>query len=186
MTNVDGMNGLETDIGVQFSLAIGKNADALNRQAKAIAALASKVATPVNVRLPLTSLVVPANGFGIIGNNQTAGPTSGYFWDIRAINICGSDPSAVLSGTAYVFISGSYPSPAVSSIAGLMDAADWRDKASSLPAVAFYGAGQMRLRANEQLYIAVTGATSGQSIQAAITVDIYQDGATTEGFLGAQ
>jgi hypothetical protein len=143
--------------------------------------LADKLVQAANRPLPqpvfgrvATSGLAPASG-PLILKFPLAGPDQGHFWYIRSITVGGLAVGTAAAGTADVFISAA-DLRSITSLAAI-GLADWRDHFTSLPVVSqFYGTGSMPLRFNEEIYIAVSGGTSGQMYVASCQFQDYEEG----------
>ena len=84
------------------------------------------------------------------------GPPLGRAWVLRRLLVGGTDPTVAVAGSAYCFASS----------AGDRDqliTATCFDWAASLPLVGFYTSRQVVVNSGQQLWVVVTGATSGTS-----------------------
>lgn len=103
------------------------------------------------------------------------GPPQGMFWYVRSIVVGGLDPTVVAAGAADVYvIAGAGSVSSASFIPSLMD---WRDRANSLPTIAFYGRGELELRMAESLTIRFSGCTNGQTYACGMRCEQYQESA---------
>ena len=127
--------------------------------------------------------------FGRIAANEAApssgilvlplyGPQQGYFWFIRSIVVGGLTPTTSTAGRADVFVSASdFRSQTTLAAIGL---GDWRDQVAALPAVAFYGRGELPLRMNEELFIVISSGTNAQQYVAAIQFEQFEEAANAQ------
>lgn len=179
------MSGIEigTDVAARFELALGRNAEALDKNTKA-ASLAYRTATPAPIRL-IFSATVPASGLTFLASQQDSGPDMGFIWHVRSIIISGIDPSAATAGSAFVYVSAADPRTTSLATIGSLNVGDLRDFTTSLPYKQFYGRGELPLRLNEELFIAVAGATAGTQIMAAVQAENFMEGAGESGYGGS-
>lgn len=163
--------GLFADLAAKLDLHIGS----VSKMTKAITAGQRRPpAQPVFGRTVASGLA-PATG-PLILRFPLAGPDQGHFWYVRNLVIGGLTEATVAAGTAGIYVSASSltSQPSLAAI-GL---ADLRDRASSFPAVAFYGRGELPLRLNEELFIIVSGGTSGQQYVAGLQFEDFEEAAT--------
>lgn len=164
-------NGVVADLCAKLDLHIGS----MSKMTSAITAGQRRPpAQPVFGRTVATGLA-PASG-PLILRFPLAGPDQGHFWYVRNIVIGGLSEATVAAGTAGIYVSASAlnSQPTLAAI-GL---GDLRDRASSFPAVAFYGRGELPLRLNEELFIIISGGTSGQQYVAGLQFEDFQEAAT--------
>lgn len=86
------------------------------------------------------------------------GPNYGRVWEVRALVIGGLTFSTAAAGTAEVYQSSGQPT---SRTLALLD-----DQANALPSVAFYSAGQLRVRHPNHLWVVIHTPTASQAYQA--------------------
>lgn len=157
----------------ELKLAIGDVSSRIKNQTE-MQRLASKATQPAFARIPLSG-IVPASGFLVLPVQNQVGPEQGRFWYVRSIVVGGTAPGAAVTGRADVFVSAaSFQNYTALAQIGM---ADWRDQTATIPSVAFYGRGEITMRVSENLYIVVSGATNGQQIQAALTIEEYEEAA---------
>lgn len=144
---------------------------------------------------PIERALTNAGNFpasGVMGLN-IGGPQQGRVWRVRSIAVGGSTPTTTEAGRADVFVaeaaqqvlsgapaSGSQPGHGgVIFSSGLAAGCTnkWRDQASALPLVAFYGFGDLTVHAGEQLWIVFSGGTSTDLLIANIRVDDFETAA---------
>lgn len=123
------------------------------------------------------SVVLNSNGYGVI-RFDLAGPNQGYVWHLKSLAIGGSDPTVTVDGRADIYVLAS-DIRQTQSIAEL-GLGGWRDSITALPAVGSYGEGECFLHANEELWIVISGGTSGQPINAIATVQNVQEAANKQ------
>lgn len=126
--------------------------------------------TPRLVRLN-GAVVIPAGGFAWIPLNFR-GPDSGHFWMVRQIVIGGLTPITAAAGRADVFVSAQDFTNSTLAAVGLLD---WRDQATALPLVGPYGKGEMYVKADEYLQIAISNGTPGQQYVCGVMVEDFQE-----------
>lgn len=100
-------------------------------------------------------------------------PGQGSYWLVRQITVGGVKRSDVRAGTADVYVCGTDPTNTLQVI-------DWRDTASALPLIAFYGRGEMHVSPGSHLWVVFSGGTSGQQYNAAASVEVVTAGALQE------
>lgn len=130
---------------------------------------AKRYDVPISTKRPY-SLVMPASGLGEV---DLGGPNQGRVWNVRSITVSGTDPSVAVTGRLDVYVTGSNLGQftALSSIG----TADWRDYSSSLPSVAFYGVGEMRVLPNERLRLIFSTVAGGTNLSGSILVEDFED-----------
>lgn len=146
-------------IDARLSLTLGHVDDAVTAMRRT---LQHQPITPTYARL-MGSAVADANGVATVvlaGN----GPTMGRMWHVRNIVVGGTDPTVTAAGVADVFIIAAATGPDSPSLT------EWRDRATTLPLPAFYGVGEMVVRAQERLVIRFSAATTDQQYAAAASI----------------
>jgi hypothetical protein len=171
MTMTDRGPGLHVDLDAYFDLALNKaatriGADVERRFERAIRRVPAQ---PFNARTA-GSVIMGSSGTGVIG---LSGPSQGKFWYIRSLVVGGVTPTTIAAGRADLFVGASRQVVDASSLS----LADWRDVALTLPAVAFYGRGEVTMRHNELAYFALSSATNGQEYVAGITLEEFEEAA---------
>lgn len=126
----------------------------------------------------------PINGYRVVQSGIAAGglvivrfggPDQGHVWNVQSITVGGLSPTTVAAGRADVYITAmDLRSQGTLANLGL---ADWRDQATALPLVAFYGENQMFCRLNEELYVVISNATNGQQYVAVAQVQDIEESA---------
>lgn len=161
------MSNIELDAGLvgELSLHLGRQTKALERLVE-MQRQASLVSQPFWYREAVDG-IVPASGILVLAFPI---PPMGEYHDVRQLGVGGISPTIASAGIADVFVSA----------ADLRNAAtpmlqDWRDRASTLPLVAFYGEGEMSLR-GQALQVRFSGATPGQTYSASLTVKVFREG----------
>ena len=175
MESTNGDRGLFTDLCAKLDLSIG-SVDKLTGQL-ARPRKRKPPAQPVFGRVR-ASVVVGSSGVAVMRFDQ-GGPTQGYFWYIRSIVIGGENPLTTAAGKAFVYVIAGHSAEEIGTLAGL-GLSDWRDQATSLPNVAFYGRGELPLRFNERLSIVLSGATGDQQYVAAAQFEQFEEGSVSE------
>lgn len=131
---------------------------------------------------------------GVMALNM-GGPEQGRVWQVRSIAVGGATPITTEAGRADVLVAmtaaqvlanittaGSQPGAggvylATGFVAGSLNS--WRDQATTLPNVAFYGLGDLAVHASEQLWIVFSSGTNTDLLIANIRVDDYETAAYT-------
>lgn len=174
----DTQNGSHLDIMASINLALGRLNKHIDEQARRWERNAKKASAPVLGKVAYSGQA-NAGGFAILlnqGGHLIDGPDQGNIWFIRRITICGPDPSATVTGSAFVFVSAMDYSGTVTSIAG-MGSMDLQDFTNTIPNVSFYGRGEMALRFNESITIAVQGVPANQVIVGSYAFEQFEEGA---------
>ena len=101
------------------------------------------------------------------------GPQQGFVFELRNLVVGGLAVDTVVAGTAYVFVRGTPPS-------AQMTSAQWgvtglRDIATSLPLPAYYGRGQVTVRANQKLWIMLLNYTTSTDYVVNAEFESYQE-----------
>lgn len=117
------------------------------------------------------TVVIP--GGGTVGTVWLKGPTKGRFWYVRKMRVSGITPATTAAGRADVFVG----TQDLRGITALNQApiAMWKDQAATIPLVASYGHGELRIASQEQVFIVFSGATAGQVYVASIEAFEYPD-----------
>lgn len=129
---------------------------------------------------------------GVLGLNMGT-PQQGRVWQVRSIAVGGSTPTTTEAGRADILVAQSMGQvlagvPATGSqpghggvvfasgfAAGAVNA--WRDQATSLPNVAFYGHGDLAVHAGEILWVVFSSGTSTDLLIANVRIDDYETAA---------
>lgn len=106
------------------------------------------------------------------------GPDQGHFWYVRQLIVGGATRTTMAAGSCDVFVSASDLTGQASLAA--IGLGDERDFSSALPNNAFYGRGEIPLRMNEELFVVISGSTSGQQYVAALSFEDFEEGATAQ------
>lgn len=167
----DGDSGNFLDIALGLDLKLGS----MGKTLKDIQAQAARAESPVFSRY-ISSGIVPASGFLVLGNG--ASPTMGHVWYIRSIAISSTAPGTIVDGRADVFVSAQDLRNVTNM--NLIGMQDWRDQATSLPNIAFYGKGELPLHGQEQLAIVLSGGTLNQNVVAGIQFEQFQEAASVQ------
>lgn len=165
--------GALAELGAKIDLHIGsvdKLADTLAKQRR------RPPAQPVFGRVIATG-IVPASGFLVL-RFPLKGPDQGHFWYVRQLVIGGATRATTAAGSADVFVSATdlTSQPSLAAI-GLSDE---RDFALTLPKNAFYGRGELPLRLNEELFVAISGGTPAQQYTAALSFEDFEESAVRQ------
>lgn len=107
------------------------------------------------------------------------GPAYGRAWEVRQLVIGGATWATTVSGNAVVFVQGA--SLSTSTGVGLSSV---QDHATSLPSVAFYSAGQFRVRNPNHIYVAIIGGSASTGYQIAGDAFDLPDRASRSVFTG--
>lgn len=168
--------GPSIDIAAKFALTLDAVSGLSSRMARVAKRLEMQPMTPVARSYPV-STIIPAGGFAVA---IIQGPDQGHYWYVRSIVVGGATPATAVAGRADVFVSAAdlRQSPSVAAI-GLNN---WRDQAATMPLVAFYGTGEMRLVAGEDLFIVFSGATPAQQYNALAYIEDVQDAPVKQEF----
>lgn len=134
-------SGLEVDLGGSLHLAIG----GLEKSTKRLAQALQYGTVDLN-----RDKRVPAAGGTIF--IDLGGPARGYKWELRRLIVGGATWSTTVGGIANLNI---MPALAADTIAGMVD------NAPSLPDVAFYGGGEVVVRASNHLFVVIVGGDAG-------------------------
>lgn len=116
-------------------------------------------------------VTIPAGGFAWIPLN-IRGPDSGHFWFVRKIVVGGLTPVTAAAGRADVFVSAADFTNLSLAQVGLTA---WRDQAVTLPLVGPYSKGELVVKAEEYLQIAVSNGTPNQQYACAVVVEDFQE-----------
>lgn len=181
----------DTDGGTGFEIfaKLSASVDGLAEETRRARAEASRPPTEVAWQQAMSGLI-PSGAGSVLGINL-GGPAMGHRWHVRAIVVGGTTPTTAAAGRADVFITGFRPiseapvatdtpgRPGVESGSGLRTNTLnwWRDQATSLPLVAFYGRGEMVVRSQESLWVVFSSGTAGQVYAANCAVEDYEDAA---------
>lgn len=143
--------GLFANLMGKLDIGFGSVTSELQKTRKALSRPVAPVIGRLAIPLPLS-----AGGFGIA---RLGGPDQGHYWYMRSIQIGGTnDPSVAAPGRADIYVS-AMDLRMFTSLAQ-MGIADWRDMATVLPNVASYANGELSLRLNEELFVAVSNGTA--------------------------
>ena len=163
--------GLNLDTFVQFGVSL----DRIGREQARTNALLSRPAQQPFTFEHSRSLVTPAAVTfpAFIG---LSGPEAGFVWELRNLVIGGLAVDTVVAGTAYVFVRGMPPS-------ANMTTAQWgttglRDIATSLPLPAYYGRGQVTIRATQKLRIMLVNYSTSTEYVVNAEFESYQEQAS--------
>lgn len=177
--DVDHGGGLLAGLAAKLDLHIGS----MSKLAKRMADAQQKPpAQPVFGRTTAAG-IGPAAGLLVL-RFGLAGPDQGHFWYIRGLTLLGTDPSVAVAGKVFVYVSAAgLQNQSLAGGLSSLGSADMRDTSATLPWVStFYGRGVMPLRFNEEVFMVVTGATSGQQYIAGCQFEDYEEAAVTEGW----
>lgn len=170
----DGSGGLIADLAAKFDFHIGS----LSKAAKAMAAATRRPpAQPVFGRIATTG-TAPASGILVL-RFPLAGPDQGHFWYVRQLVVGGLTRTTAAAGSVDVFVSATSTLSALGSLAAI-GIADERDFSAAMPNNAFYGRGELALRFNEELFVVVSGGTSGQAYVAAASFEDFEEAGVRE------
>ena len=116
------------------------------------------------------TVTIPANGIGVI---WLRGPTRGRFWYVRKMRVSGVTPATTAAGRADVFVG----TQDLRGLAALTQApiTTWKDQAATIPLVASYGHGELRVASQESVFIVFSSATPGQVYVGSIEAFEYPD-----------
>lgn len=145
-------------VSLELTARIGSTLERMDNRLERDAAIQA----PVFYRTGASD-VVPAAGTTL--TLRLGGPDQGHFWYVRSIVVGGTDPTVAAAGAADVFVTAADPRQTQPSLL------DWRDRATVLPLIAFYGRGELPLRMSEELWVRFTAATAGQMYACAIQVE---------------
>lgn len=162
-------DGLALELGVDLTANIGRTLDAINGKLDRLNPIPPQA--PVFYRMPRNGTVTAAGTVSL----RLHGPDQGHLWYVRSITCGGLAPSTVTPGAADVFILAGNPGQTLEP-----SLLDWRDQASRLPSIAFYGKGELEVRANEQVWVRFSGCTPEQVVTAVVQVEDIQEGATLQ------
>lgn len=95
------------------------------------------------------------------------GPAQGRVWELRHAVVGGELPSDTRAGAAYYYRVGGVLTTQMPGLASMFDVIDWT---ATLPAVAFYAAGDVTIVGGERLVVVITGATDAENYQAVADV----------------
>ena len=171
----DTQNGAQFDLMGSINLALGKLNRHIDDQEARWRRNASRVSQPVYYPLA-DSQVVDANGNAVMMDQFQSGPDQGHFWHVRSIVIGGVLPTTAVVGRADIFATAMVPGQ-VPNYLQLLGTTQWRDFTTTLPSVAFYGAGELSLFPQDELLIIVSGATVGQTLVCNVSAWDYEQGA---------
>jgi hypothetical protein len=162
--------GSHLDISAGIELVLGKLHKSIDERNR-IQRLASKVTQPVFYTYADT-IIIPSSGFGVI---RLTGPDQGHVWYVRSIVVGGLTPTTAAAGRGDVFVSAAdHRSKTALNQFSLVD---WRDQAAALPLIAAYSNGELTLRFNEELFVAISNGTNTQQYVAACHVLDFEEGA---------
>lgn len=153
-----------TTEGPSITAALSATLDVVTDTSQTMKRIAKRLAappmTPVWRQFPASG-IVPAGGFLVL---WLGGPDQGHYWNVREIVIGGATPATVAAGRGDVFVTATdlRTQPSVAAI-GLNE---WRDQAATLPDISFYGAGELRVVAPEELFVVLSTATPAQAYTA--------------------
>lgn len=169
MSGLD-LNAPGLDVGAFFELTVstGRTLERIARHLDKLEGPPPQV--PVFYRLPQSGQVA-ADGTVTL---RLQGPDQGHMWYVRSITCGGMAPGTSTPGAADVFVLSANPGNTAPSLL------DWRDQASRLPSIAFYGEGELEVRANEQVWVRFSGCTAEQIVAAVVQVQDIQEGATEQ------
>lgn len=160
--------GLSLDVFAKFGLSLDRISA---QQAKTNELLARPAQQPFTFEQTKDLVMPPVATFpAFIG---LGGPQQGFIWECRNLVIAGLSVDTVVAGTAYVFVRGMTPPVGITQaqwgVTGL------RDIATSLPLPAFYGRGQVTIRANQKLWVMLLNYTTSTDYVASAEIEQYQD-----------
>lgn len=113
-----------------------------------------------------------------VGLVDLGGPDMGHWWSVRSIVVGGVTVGTAAAGVADVFVSGSELGGVTGVDSPPLTA--WRDRALTLPQIAFYGVDELVVRASEHLIVRFSGATNAQQYIAQARVTDYQEAASPQ------
>lgn len=168
------MSDTEPGIGVEasFTARLFAGLDAIAEKMERSAKRTEDSARLVQQAAALMPITYRRRAQGFPASNvlvlDMGGPAQGRVWELRSMKVgSGGLPSETRAGAAYVYaMSGATPDTVLGA-ASIFDAIDWT---TSLPNVAFYGAGEAVVVAGERLYVVFTGATNAEDYGAAFVV----------------
>lgn len=142
---------------------------------KRLTQAAKRSAYPAMVR-DVQQAVANAAGIAVL---NFGGPDQGHFWEVAQYTVGGVTSTTVAAGRCDVFIDAAdFNGPSMSSLNIGLTA--WRDYSLVLPNLAFYGRGQMVLRAPEEVTIIVSGGTAGQQYVGVLRALDFQEAANAQ------
>jgi hypothetical protein len=161
------------DLVGDLSLTIGGLSSAVEEQQRSNdrRMRADSEESPRFVR-PLGQVVLNSSGFGVVGFDNK--PAQGHFWYVRKLVVAGVTPTTAVAGRADVFV-GAQDLRQVTSLAQI-GSANWRDQATTLPLIGVYGRGELTVPSPYDLYVIVSGGTSGQQVIVTGDIEDYQEG----------
>jgi hypothetical protein len=134
--------------------------------------LAAKLKPP-RPQLPLyvvesDSVSLTAGGWGVV---KFEGPEGGHLRYIRSIRVSGITPTTVAAGRGDIFVSSRRDLRGSAASLSDFSQGEWRDQATPLPLVGFYGRGELMVRAQEVLYVAFSSGTASAVYYASISYE---------------
>ena len=153
-----GLN-LFANLTVELGNKIDKLALSQERLANAL-----QVNTPVDYQT-FASGTYPSSGFLTLNLGT---PDLGTIWEVHNVSVGGTDINVTAAGNAGLYVSGSPGAGGMNLL---------RDRAASLPNVAFYGTRVLLVSTNECLYLNIYGGTAGQTYAANASMTVYKVGA---------
>jgi len=104
------------------------------------------------------------------------GPSQGFVWEARNVAVTGLSVDTTVAGNAYLFVRSGEMAQTGTTTLAQMGVTGVRDLSIGLPNVAFYGRGQVTVRAGQKLWLVLASYTV--SIQYIVSAEIeqYQEG----------
>lgn len=171
MSSIDTDNNLFS-IFAELKLHLGGIADSV-KESVSWQKRAKRYDTPISTKRPY-SLVMPATGLGVV---SLGGPAQGRVWNIRSWTVAGTDPSTSITGRADVYITGASINGPIT-LASL-GTTDWRDYSPSIPNVAFYGVGEMRVLAGEKVLFVFSTVAANTNLSGSALIEDFEDASLT-------
>lgn len=105
------------------------------------------------------------------------GPQQGQVWDVRNIAIGGAFPTDAVSGRADIYVRGDNLTAHATRTFAQIGMIGWRDQATALPLVAYYGRGQILVRAQQRLWVVLSSYTVSKQYTVNAEIEQFEEGA---------
>lgn len=114
------------------------------------------------------AVVLTAGGFGVI---KFEGPEGGHLRFVRSIRVSGATPTTTAAGRGDIYVSSNRSLRGFAASLADMSTGEWRDQATPLPLVGFYGRGDLIVRGQEVLYVVFSSGTASATYYASVSFE---------------
>ena len=161
------------DVNVDLQAALGRNADALDRNTKMRrrAMEQEKARVPLDVRIP-ASAVSPSSGDVALA---FGGPDPGFYWMVRRVLVGGQQWSSAVNGSAELYVTSiTTNSGSSAGIVSIRNLTDMVDQAATLPSKAYYGLHELPVQQNENLVVVIHSPSASTTYSASAQIQVFR------------